>query len=139
MFDLMPFDSERVLLRAFDQGEQNVFGEMDRTLGGFETDIQDKGDRYVMEAELPGFEKEDIRLSVENGYLTISAEHREEASDDKKQYIRRERKYGSFARSFSIEGVDTEKISAEYKNGVLVIDLPKRTPAVPPSQRIEIR
>ena len=57
MFDLMPFDSERGLLRSFDQFEKNFFREMDRTFGGFKTDIQDKGDRYVMEAELPGFEK----------------------------------------------------------------------------------
>lgn len=105
------------------------------------TDIWDDGEKYVMESELPGFEKEDIKLDINGSYLTISAEHstNTEKKDEKGNYIRRERTFGSYKRSFDITDVDENAISAEYKNGILTIDLPKRKPEQPVSKRLEIK
>ncbi len=105
------------------------------------TDIRDEGDKYVMESELPGFEKEDIKLDINGSYLVISAQHEntEEKKEDSGKYIRRERKFGSYQRSFDISDVDAEGISAEYKNGVLIIDLPKKKPEEPLAKRLEIK
>ena len=105
------------------------------------TDIRDEGDKYVMESELPGFEKEDIKLDINGSYLVISAEHEksEEKKDENEKYIRRERRFGSYKRSFDISDVDAEDISAEYKNGILIIDLPKKKPQEPVAKRLEIK
>lgn len=78
MFDLMPFGYERSLLDSFDNFEKEFFKGMNRSLASFRTDIQDKGDHYVLEAELPGFAKEDIHIDLDDNYLTIRAEHKEE-------------------------------------------------------------
>ncbi len=141
MFDLMPFGRRsRDLAGYFDDMEKSFFG--DSGVFACKTDVLDKGDHYELDAELPGFKKEDIKLDVENGYLTISAEHSEENEDkdEKKNYIRRERSYGSFRRSFDLSGVVEDGITAEYKDGVLKLKLPKKeaTPE-PTARRIEIR
>ena len=98
-------------------------------------------EKYVMEAELPGFTKEDIKLDINGSYLVLTAEHKNEKDekDDKGKYIRRERSYGSYTRSFDITGVDTENISAEYMDGILKIDLPKKASEEPPVKRLEIK
>ena len=105
------------------------------------TDIIDEGDKYVMESELPGFNKEDIKLNINDDRLTITAKHSEnkEAKDDSNKYIRRERTFGSYHRSFDITDIQTDEISAEYKNGILIIDLPKRRPAEPVTRTLEIK
>ena len=89
MFDLMPFGYERSLLDSFDNFEKEFFKGMNRSLASFRTDIQDKGDHYVLEAELPGFAKEDIHIDLDDNYLTIRAEHKEEKEnkDEKKAFI----------------------------------------------------
>ena len=98
------------------------------------------GDKFVLEAELPGFDKGDIKLDVKDGILTITAEHSEnqEQKDAKGAYIRRERRYGSFSRSFDITGIDEGSITAAYNNGILELNLPKAVPVVPESRRIAI-
>ena len=105
------------------------------------TDIRDDGDKYVMESELPGFEKEDIKLDINGSQLTIAAEHstNNDEKDDKGNYIRRERTYGSYKRSFDIGDINTEAISAEYKNGILTIELPKKAHEAPVARRLEIK
>jgi len=89
-------------------------------------DIEERDDRFVITADLPGVEEKKIELTVENGVLTIAA-HREESKEEKKEgAILRERSYGSFRRSFQLgREVDSEKIEASYKNGVLSVALPK--------------
>lgn len=106
----------------------------------FRTDIRDTEKEYILEADLPGFDKEDISLRIENGYLTISAEHRtnNEEKDEKGNYIRRERSYGSYSRCFDISGIDEEAISANFKNGVLELRLPKETEKKITAKKIEI-
>ena len=102
------------------------------------TDILDKGDSYLMRADMPGFNKEDIHIDVQGNELTVTAEHKEEVSDDKKNYVRRERRYGSLSRSFDIDGIDTGKISAAYNNGVLELTLPKVQEAKPETKTIQV-
>ena len=143
MFDLIPFGrNERNLFQYLDNMEKNLFDGLDSRVSRFRTDILDKGDRYVLEADLPGFKKEDIQLDLEGDILTIRAEHTEEKEDkdEKKQYVRRERRYGSFSRSFDVSGIQTEQIAASYENGVLKLDLPKAAPVpAPSSRRIDIQ
>jgi HSP20 family protein len=101
-------------------------------------DVMETDEDFQIRAELPGVEKEDVKLSVENGVLAISG-HREQDKEEKgKRYHRIERAYGSFARSFTMpDVVDEQKVTAEFKNGVLTVRLPKSEKARPKS--IEVR
>ena len=141
MFGMIPFErSDDNFFDLFDNFERKFFGNSNAAIPDFRTDIRDAGDRFVLEAELPGFDKGDIKLDVKDGILTISAQHDEnkDEKDDKGSYIRRERRYGSFTRSFDVTGVDEEHITASYNNGVLELNLPKAVPVVPEAKRIAI-
>ncbi|MPN59108.1 18 kDa heat shock protein [bioreactor metagenome] len=94
----------------------------------------------MLEADLPGFDKKDIKIDIDGGYLTINAERhsKSEEKDDKNNYIRCERSYGSFSRSFDVSAINTDAIAASYDNGVLKLTMPKKTPEVPTSRRLEI-
>ena len=92
-----------------------------------------------MTAELAGVKKENISLNYNNGYLTISAQKDEETSEEKENYVRRERHVGSMSRSFYIDDIDETKISAEFKDGVLKVDLPKTTATVQQTKQIPIK
>lgn len=141
MFGMLPFERHNDnLFDVFDNFERSFFGRSGTTLPDFRTDIKDNGDAFVLESELPGFDKEDISLDVKDGILTISAEHKESSDqkDGQGNYIRRERRFGSFQRSFDISGIDEGAISAAYNNGVLVLTLPKAQPVLPESRRIAI-
>lgn len=106
----------------------------------FRTDIRDAGECFILECELPGFCKEDIRLDLKDGILTIAAQRSESEEDkaQKGQYIRRERRYGTFSRSFDVTGIDESGITAAYKDGILELRLPKARPVVPEAKRIAI-
>ncbi len=141
MYGLTPFSRD-----SFDLF--NLFNDFDRSFfsGGSSvsccrTDIRDAGDRYVMESELPGFSKEDISLDIKGSYLTVSAEKKSENEqrDSDGKYIRRERCSGSYKRSFDISDVNCDAISAEYKNGVLEVELPKKRHETPETKRLEIK
>jgi HSP20 family protein len=141
MFGMLPFErNDDNLFDTFDNFTRNFFRSNNTNLPAFRTDIREVGDKFVLEAELPGFNKEDIKLDVKDGILTITAEHNEnkDEKDDKGAYIRRERRYGSFTRSFDITGIDENGITAAYNNGVLELSLPKAVPVVPESRRIAI-
>ena len=93
------------------------------------TDIRDEGDTYVMESEMPGFEKEDIKLDLSGTQLTIAAEHstNNDEKDDSGNYIRCERYYGKSSRSFYVgEALTEEDIKAKYEDGILKINVPKK-------------
>ena len=142
MFGMLPFErGNDNLFDAFDRFERQFFGNTRATLPDFRTDIREADSAYILDAELPGFDKEDIHLDLKDGILTISAEHKEdkEEKDAKGNFIRRERRYGSFSRSFDVTGIDVDNISAAYHNGVLELTLPKQVPAVPESRRIAIQ
>ena len=95
---------------------------------GFSTDIKETENGYELTSELPGFKKEDITIDVTDEYLTVSASHEEnrEEKNEEGKFIRRERYSGSYSRSFGISGIDTNNISAEYNDGILKIELPKK-------------
>lgn len=96
-----------------------------------QTDIMEKDDRYLLNIELPGYQKEDIHAELKDGYLTISAQRNEDhdEKDEKGNYIRRERFSGSCQRSFYVgEQVRQEDINASFKDGVLCLSVPKEQP-----------
>ena len=144
MFGLMPFERRQNSMsynpfREMEEMERAFFG--NHSLSEFKTDIQDKGDSYELTTDLPGFAKEDIHLDLEGDVLTVSAErHSEwEDSDKKGNYLRCERSFGQYSRSFDVSNVETDQIRADYNNGVLKLTMPKKGKTVPASRRIEIR
>ena len=114
------------------------FGMQD--LAEFKTDVTDEGDHYLLEADLPGFDKKDINLEISGDTLTVNAERHSkvEEKDKKDKVIRMERSYGSYSRQFDISGVEADKIKAKYDNGVLKLTLPKKQETLPESHRLEI-
>ena len=136
MFELTPYSTRRSVYDPF-----SLFSEFFGTNNApmeLRTDITDKGDSFVLEADLPGFKKDDIRIDLENDRLTIKAERRSEHEDNKNGCIRRERRFGSFERSFDVSGIDTSGIKANYTDGVLTLTLPKRPELVPDNRSIVI-
>ena len=101
-------------------------------------DIYENGnDEIVLKAELPGLQREDIELRVENNTLTLRGERKRESDIKQEQYHRVERSYGAFSRSFSLPSrIDTENVRAEFKEGVLSIKLPVKAEAKP--RQIEV-
>ena len=139
MFELMPSRRANSLANYFDTLEKSFWGDFAKGWTDFKTDILDKGDHYLMEAELPGFSKEDIHISMDGNLLTIQAEHSDEKEKKEEQYVRKERSYGSYTRSFDISNIKADEISASYNNGVLELTLPKAEPSKPQAKTIEIR
>lgn len=103
------------------------------------TDIRQTDKEYIIEAEMPGFEKKDIKLELKNDYLTISAGKEEESEDNGNGYIRRERRSGQVCRSFYVEGINQDSIEAKYNNGVLEVTLPKKEKEEEVLNTIEIK
>ena len=145
MFGLTPYENKNSSVSAYNpfrdlaNFERSFFGESD--LAEFKTDIKDMGDHFQLEADLPGFKKEDIKIDLDGDYMTISGErHSEfEEKDKKGNYVRCERSYGSYSRSFDISNIYADDISAEYKDGVLKMRLPKRKEESPAVKRLEIK
>lgn len=102
----------------------SLFEELTKETNIMKSDIYEKDGNYIIEADIPGYNKEDICLNYSNGYVTISAK-KEEVFDDETNYIRRERHYGEFKRSYYVGNVDEESINAKYNSGTLTITLPK--------------
>lgn len=140
MFRLTPY--ERKFYEPFFEDVNKFFGMTDMPqMTSFKTDVKDCGDKYVLEAELPGFKKEDIAIDINGDNLTVSAkrEQSKEEKDESGNYIRRERSYGSVARSFDVSEIKTDEIDASYDNGILTLNLPKKTETVPANRRLEIK
>lgn len=110
MFEIMPFDRRSYRMsynpfRELEQMEKNFWG--DQQVNPFRTDISETADGYKLEADLPGFRKEDIHIDIDDDILSIQAEHKDsnDEKDDKGDYIRRERYYGSYSRSFNVPSI----------------------------------
>ncbi len=103
-------------------------------------DVKDKKKHIEISAELPGVEKDDIHVTLENGVLTISAEsHQEDKEEKDGQLIRQERRYGKYVRSFNLgQNVHEEDIQANFNNGVLSLKAPKHEEESPKMRKIEI-
>lgn len=117
-----PFD---FIDSAFDDLFRPLF--YDEKLDAMKTDIRETKDAYILDVEMPGFEKSEISMDVENGYLTIRAEKSEKDEEDKKEhrYVRKERSV-SCQRSYYIGDADEDSIKAKYDKGVLTVTLPKK-------------
>jgi HSP20 family protein len=103
-------------------------------------DIAERDNDYEVTAELPGLDEKDIEVKLSNGGLMISGEKKQETEQKKKGYHLSERRYGSFQRYFSLpEGIDTGKIAATFKKGVLTVTLPKTAEAKKQEQKIAIK
>lgn len=147
MFQLRPFNRRNV--DAFDKFSQ-FFDEMfnqdflpslNGKLSSLRTDITETKDAYLVEADLPGFTKENIQIEMNNNQLTIRAKRDDqtETKDENDKIIRQERHFGEFVRSFYVDNVDQDRIEAKLENGVLKITLPKQEPdEKEPAKRIDI-
>ncbi|MGI6118976.1 MAG: Hsp20/alpha crystallin family protein [Desulfosporosinus sp.] len=102
-------------------------------------DVKENENDYLLEAELPGIKKEEVNLQIDDDRLTISVEKNEQVEEEKDNYIRRERSYSSMTRTFAIDNVDTDKVSAKYEDGILTVTLPKKLKKAIEGKRIEIK
>ncbi|MFC4548889.1 MULTISPECIES: Hsp20/alpha crystallin family protein [Halorussus] len=136
MFDRMGRQFEESMGGMGGMGDMSGMGEQ------MSMDVADHGEEYVVTADLPGFEKEDIEVSLREDQLTIRAEHaeeREEGDESDGQYLRKERRHQSTSRSVTLPGeVDEQGVSAQYRNGVLTVTLPKATSDDGDSHSIDI-
>ena len=142
MFELIPYGRKRSVtwynpFEELESMQRRYFGDVAED---FKTDIRDNGESYLLEADLPGFKKEDISVDIEGDTLTIHAERsgETEEKDGKGAYVKRERCYGSFSRSFDMTGIRTEDVAAAYENGVLKLTLPKKQETLPTARKLEI-
>lgn len=89
------------------------------------SDIKETNQEYILEVEIPGYSKENINVECQDGQLTISAINMQDTHDNTANYVRQERQYGRISRSYRIDGIDEDRIMAEYRDGILSLTLPK--------------
>lgn len=114
------------------------FSLMNNLQGNFKVDLKETDEDYLVEADLPGVKKEDITVKFQNNYLTISAKRDSSIENKKENFVRQERYYGEFNRSFYINNIDENNIDASFKDGVLKINLPKLDKENSNEKRIDI-
>ena len=128
-YDLKPFGRD-----YFDMTPSELFRDFGRQFfsnfpdeQSIKTDISEKDDRYELKAELPGFSKDQIDISYENGMLIISAENNQvnEEKDNEGKVIQKERSYSNVKRMYSLNNIDEDNIEAKFEDGILSVDLPK--------------
>jgi len=134
----------------------NVFDDMDTMIHSFfntdwnfpvrdtrnwspAVDVNETDNSFVLTADIPGLTKKDIKVNVANGKLSISGERTYETDQENDNYHYRERRFGTFDRSFKLpDTVDEEKISASFKNGILIVALPKHANILPKEREIKV-
>ena len=99
-------------------------GKIEGMISGIKSDIKETETSYIVEAELPGYSKEDIGIELSEGVLTISAETKKESEEKKDNFVRRERYSGKVVRSYSFDDVDEDTVKANYETGILSVELP---------------
>ena len=147
-FDLVSTRDEDRFLRDFDPFFDDFFDapifdrrELRKLNNMMKTDVKERDNEYVIDVELPGIDKKDVNLNLRDGYLVISAhrEHNVNEDNKKENFIRRERSYGSFSRSFYVGDIKEKDIDAKLENGILQIIVPKSQKSLDSSSRIEIK
>ena len=149
MFELIPFarkntEYEFHPFRELENFQRNFFGTSNAFSSNnplaLRTDIEETDEAYVLRADLPGVGKEDIDLQIEDDILTVKAERRAayQNEDEKKRFVRIERGWGVYTRSFDVSEVDTDAIGAKFENGVLTLTLPKKQPPKPEAKKVTI-
>jgi HSP20 family protein len=102
-------------------------------------DIQETDKAYIIKADLPEVKKENVQVSVQDGLLTLQGERMQEKEESGKKFRKTERSYGKFVRRFAVpDDVDTQKVSAEFKEGVLNVQLPKAPSAKPRAIEVKV-
>lgn len=144
MFGLVPFGKRREdafsqLAKSFnDAFHDEFFAPLKSSTLSIRTDVKETEQAYLIEAELPGFRKEEIDIDYASPYLTIKAVRNEENNEENEQHqvVRRERRYGEFVRRFYVQDVDETGVEASLEDGVLSLKVPKLQK--PETKRIEI-
>ena len=129
---LVRFNQYPALTDFFEALEKNFFNTAEERYQGDvpAVNIKEENDKFVLEMAAPGMKKNDFHISLEENVLTISSEKKEEKEEKNDNYTRREFFYNTFTRSFTLpENVDVENIKADYKNGILTLNLPKKEEA----------
>ncbi len=147
MFDMVPFKRSQSLSKRGDFFnhfldsffDEELFAPLNQFGASFRVDLKETSESYQIEADLPGIPKEAIALEYADHYLTISAKREDVIEKNDHDYVRRERKFGQFQRSFYIDNVDESQISAEFKEGVLFITLPKQDKGLRTTHSIPIK
>ena len=129
------FDMDRVFDNFFND---SVFPSHFSNSGHMKVDISENEKEYILEAELPGVKKDEINLEVNDDRLTIAVSRDEKTEEKKDNYLRRERRTSSMVRSFSLENVAGDKITAKHENGILTLVLPKKEQVVVKGRKIDI-
>jgi len=120
---------------AFDEFFKPTFYNMDSTV--MKTDIKEDKDGYTLEIEMPGYDKNDIHISMEDGYVSVSAAKEEKEEDKEHRYIRKERSV-SCSRSYYVGDVEEKDVKAKFENGVLTLMFPKPQEKLPEKHHIAI-
>lgn len=136
---LRPMLFEQTQPSFFGNMYKDFFGNLLSSFDNYNTDVIDKGDHYLLQAELPGFAKEEINIDLDNDLLKITANHKEEINEEKDNFIRQERHYNSYSRSFHVSGIAKENITAAYNKGILELKLPKEAIEASETKRIDIK
>lgn len=133
-------NNENNNLDFFDDAFNSFFKPMfyEEKFNAMKTDIKETENGYVMDVEIPGFDKKDVNVSLKDGYLTITAEKTETDEDKKHNYIRRERS-SSLSRSYYVGDVSNESVKAKYENGILSIEIPKEESKKELTHNVEIQ
>ena len=140
MFGLTPYTRNFYVAsydpwKEMEELEKRFFGQRTPAL---KTDIREVETGYILDCDLPGFAREDVSIEIKNGYMTIRAERKND-TESRDSYLRRERTYGSFSRTFDLEGINAEAITASFKDGVLSVDLPKVEVKADEGRTVEIK
>ena len=143
MFGLIPYTNriatrDNSFMNPFNDDFFRAFFDRGMTAPSFRVDVKDDGDHYTLKADLPGVEKENVKVSVDDGVMTITADISENKEDSREGYVYRERRRGSLRRSFDVSGISEEAITAEYKDGVLTLNMPKLEEPAPKAREIAI-
>lgn len=146
MFDLVPFKKNNNGLRRRDSFEgmldsffnDDFFNGFPSFSNGFNVDLRETDSQYIVEADLPGVNKDSLNLYYENNYLTICAKRENVLEDNSSGYVRRERSYGEFKRAFYVDNIDENSIDASFNNGVLNITMNKLSKDNPNRKSIDI-
>lgn len=142
MFSLTPYNRRNRGISEIEKMFDSMFSDLPQLpqLEGFDlrVDITEDDESYTIYADLPGVKKEDINIEIKEDILTLSVTRDEKYEEKKDDYIRKERKYGSFKRSFYIDDVDIENIKAKLDEGILKIKLKKKESKDDTSIKIEV-
>ncbi len=134
--DMLDFDNFNNFVQSF--FDNDFFPSALGNTNQMKVDIKENEKEYILEAELPGVNKDDVNIELRDDRLTISVERNEQVVEEKENYIRKERRYGSQSRSFYVENVKAEDVAAKFENGVLSISLPKKEVKSSNSRKIDI-